>query len=237
MKFCAAVPAIFRSRFSLRTTLIGMFILCAALAVVMGRLGSHAKKIKTIETNGGVIGYKNDSSMAARLSIALFADKRLLDVDSVAFNGSPLNDESCRVLAQLRGVTTVSLTNAALSRQDLDALSEGTDIRELNIHGCRFADATLESLARFPALESLDLGMSDASDDAVPAVMGKTSLRKLYIHGTQITDGGLARLQALPNLQRMTVSRHLITCDAIEAFSRQRPTVILQVFGPKCPDK
>jgi hypothetical protein len=127
------------------------------------------------------------------------------------------------------------VTGVSLSRKDLDAVAEASGIRELNLHGCHFQDPTLASLAKFRALESLSLGMSDASDDSVSVVAGMTELRSLYIHGTQITDRGLARLESLPNLQRMTVDRKFITCEALDSFSQRKPSVALQVFGPKCP--
>ena len=224
--------AMCRPRFSLKLLLFAVLVVCVALALVRGRLASHAAAIKAIETNGGAIRYRGTSSLKARISTALFADNRLLSVASVEIHGRALNAESRRALPRLGTVTTLAVTSVALSRLDLDAIYECKTIRELTLHGCQFEDRTLGSLAQFPRLESLNLGMSNVSDAAIPSILGQPHLHSLYVHGTDITDLGLTRLQALPNLQRMTLSRHVINQEAIEAFSQQKPSVTLTVFGP-----
>lgn len=97
-------------------------------------------------------------------------------VVSVFLGGAKVTDADLKVLAALKGLKGLSLTNTPVT------------------------DASLKELAPLQGLQTLSLFKTKVTDAGLKDLAALKGLKRLYLDSTKVTDAGVAELQkALPD--------------------------------------
>jgi hypothetical protein len=172
-------------RFSLRTLLVGVTLLCVALGFWVNGAQRQRRAVAAVWAIGSRVEVQYDyQAPGAAVEGELPAPDwlcRLLGVDYFAEMTSVLiptgsTDATAAHMGGLPALVVLSLDGAAVSDAGLAHLSGLTRLRVLAFEDAQVTDAGLEHLR------------------------GLTNLEELYLYGSQVTDEGWVRLQhALPH--------------------------------------
>jgi internalin A len=101
-------------------------------------------------------------------------------------------------------------------------------LRSLDLSGSSITANGIRSLAAFHDLRRLSLWNVKAIDDSAAAPLAAiASLTSLDLSNTPVGDATLRRLAALPNLRRLYVNETNVTPEAVAAFKKARPGVMV----------
>jgi hypothetical protein len=96
------------------------------------------------------------------------------------------------------------------------------------LSGAAITPAGLKSLAGLPELRRLSLWNASGIDDTAAAQLeGLSKLRTLDLSNTAIGNETLSRLGKLTGLTRLYVNETKVTADAISAFEKEHPDVVV----------
>jgi hypothetical protein len=197
-------------RFSLRTLVIAVTLVCAVMAVVSSRANRQRVAVLRIKEARGLVyyDYQLDHDFKPRIDEPPGPGPDWLR----AFIGTDYF------------ATVVSVRVNLATDEFLAAAAELPHLQDLRIAcNSKISDGIWEHLKDLPELESLYLrGMRDS---AMVNLAGLTHLRVLYITNTDITDAGLTSLKSLPRLQTLNLTGTKVTRAGIAD---------LQVTLPNC---
>jgi hypothetical protein len=197
-------------RFSLRTLMIAVTLLCAVMAVVSSRANRQRRAVSRIKAAHGLVYYDYQ-----------------LDHDFKPRTDEPLGPGPDWLRAFIGTdyfATVVSVRVNLASDELLEATAELPHLQDLRIAcNSKISDGAWEHLKDLAEVETLYLrGMRDS---ATVNLAGLTQLRVLYITNTDVTDAGLASLKSLPRLQTLNMTGTKVTRAGITD---------LQVALPNC---
>jgi hypothetical protein len=203
-------------RYSLRTILIAVTVLCILLGMYMQQKRDKQLAIQTIIGWGGTIHFDYEPSVAER------AQRAFLSMGS-AFRGTPapvfvdrpppgppwlrqyLGDhffaDAVEVELPYLG-DEIKLPYLGDRIVDFGALAPLTKLKRLTIRQTKNLDNELRHLEKLPDLEALYLGYSNVTDRGLEHIARLRNLKILSLGGAQVTDAGVDRLrQSLPNCE------------------------------------
>src|SRR5260221_4640277 len=183
-------------RFSLRTLMIAVTLLCAVMAVVSSRANRQRLAVSRIKEVHGLLyyDYQLDHNFNPRTDEPLAPGPDWLR----AFIGTDYF------------ATVVSVRVNLASDELLEATAELPHLQDLRIAcNSKISDGAWERLKDLREVETLYLrGMRDS---ATVNLAGLTHLRVLSITNTDITDVGLPSLKSLSRLQRLDLMGTKVT--------------------------
>jgi hypothetical protein len=183
-------------RFSLRTLMIAVTLLCAVMAVVSSRANRQRLAVLRIKEARGLAyyDYQLDDNFNPR-------------IDELP---GPGPDWLRAFIGTDYFATVVSVRVNLATDELLEATAELPHLRELRI-ACdsKISDGAWRHLKDLPELESLYL--RGTRDSAMVNLAGLAHLHVLYITNTDVTDAGLASLKSLPRLQTLNLTGTKVT--------------------------
>ena len=175
-------------RFSLRTLLIAITIVCIWLGFELNRARARRTAILAVEDLGGTYGVHIMGP--AWLRKMMGDDKCFYDAARVSFG--PLT---------YRAKKDRPFDDDAL-RRSIEPLNTFTKFQTLDLVSSDISDAGLKHLKGLHNLETLRLTDTGVSDQGIDDLTDLKSLHRLQIERTKITDEGIARLKAaLPDCE------------------------------------
>lgn len=233
-----------RRRYSLRTFLIAMSLLCLLFGWKAEQVRIQQNAIEEIRKLGGSIWY--DSQVDEK---GMFPTNRQINSAWNPFDGLLADDwfntvttvhmryteEPARLrgaknapkevvphLARLPGLRRLRLSFTDVSNDDLAPLSKLKHLRFLTLQSTKVKEGNLDSLKGL-RLEELSLERTRLSDEGLKSLRHMESLRYLNATRTKVTDAGLVHLESLPNLVAVKLNRTLVTREGYEAFRKKVP--------------
>ena len=213
-------------QFSLRTLLIGVFVLSLPLswfAVRMERARRQREAVEAIERLGGWVVYTEGSVPEDPAPEDPFDEdpfdstpdpdwgRRLLGVDfwgtvvEVHFFGyvgyleNPASDADLAHLTRLPKLEVLFLANVQVTDAGLVHIGHLSRLRHLHLCSPDVSDAGLVHLENLINLETLVLDCIEVTDEGLAHLEGLSNLEWLFVYNTQVTPEGVKKLQeALP---------------------------------------
>ena len=206
-------------RYSMRTMLVAVTLLCLVLALVIVPAERQRRTVRKIRAS--------DPHSMVRYDF---------EVDGQAGRSSPAwlrrwlgDDYFHRVVS----------TEIYLSRGDLtpDDLTNLPALKHLTTVRMPLADDGLQTLTRLRNLESLSIYSDSITDRGIEQLSSLTELELLNVNSNQVTGEGLRPLAALKNLRRLILRSNSITVDGLEAVARLSNLESLQLNSDSLTDE
>jgi hypothetical protein len=134
------------------------------------------------------------------------------------------------VVAQLRGLTNLSIGRTDVSAEQLDLLSNLVDLRTLEFRVCEIDSRGLKCLSTLSDLESLSLWGSPIGDEALESIQDLSSLRRINLRDTQVTDEGLKYLENLTLLTNIDLRGSRVTIEGVRKLSERFPNSLISMY-------
>jgi hypothetical protein len=140
-------------------------------------------------------------------------------LEGLVLNGTGVTAEA--VVRFLKGRTKLHrlhLARVPLRDDDLTALKELTELRDLSLRGTLVSDKGVEHLKALTKLRRLNLDTKgrQITDAALPHLGGLTDLEYLDLDRTAITDAGMAHLQSFKKLRGLQFAFTSVTDSGLE---------------------
>ena len=198
-------------RFSLRTMMIVVTLLCIGMGVTAYRANRQRKAVETIKKAGGSVGYDYQT-----------------DGDGWPISGDPPGPAWLRNLIGIdyfATVVSVTIKSEKGSHDDsVAALAELPQLSSLDMRGKGITDSTLLQIKGFTLLNNLCLSRTQVSDTGLLNIKGLTRLRHVtLVDSNTITDAGVQHLKGLTHLESVYFSGTKITADGVKDLRRVLP--------------
>lgn len=203
--------------------LIFVVITAGGLVVVSGH--RHDLRIgEEIQQAGGkvMIGYAGPTSLYSMIAHRTNLLDRVL---SVHLSGKVISHETCRDIASLRSLRTLSLNHSTFEVEDLELLVSSSELQVLELVRTNLNDETLACLGKSSALKNLDIRNNAVGDGGVNHLLKLPQLSSLSLGGTAVTDESVRRLKDVRSLRYVNLSS---TATTEQARSELRAAL------PKC---
>ncbi|MEX0642013.1 MAG: leucine-rich repeat domain-containing protein [Pirellulales bacterium] len=224
-------------RYSLRTFLFLVTVLCILLGVYMQQKWDKQLAIQTIIGWGGTIHFDYEPSVAER------AQRAFLSMES-AFRGTPapvfvdrpppgpqwlrryVGDHffAAAVEVELPYLgDEIKLSWLGDKKVDFGALAPLTKLRSLTIRQTKNLDNELRHLEKLPELEVLRLSLSNVTDRGLTHIARLPNLKILSLANTQVTDIGVLQLSSLHELRHLEIKNTGVTDAGADRLRRALP--------------
>ncbi len=205
-------------RFSVRTLLVGVLIIGAALGWVASKLSrarrQHAAAIAVVALHGTVDYGKNFRlhSQGGRLWLGppprhgwlrkLFGDDLFDSVTRMAFfRQEAVTDTDMAVLDAFPDLEDFHLSKAPVTDAGISHLRGMTKLQRVAISEVPITDASVAMLARLPKLTDIMLNHTRIGDASLAYLGSMPQLRLLDLQWTRVTDAGLVHLAVLKRIE------------------------------------
>jgi hypothetical protein len=212
-------------RFSLRTGLIAVTLLCFWLAYESIRARRQKAAVEQIAAHAGVaiFDYEYDDKgqrlkdpqppgpewIRKAVGDDYFRNVKVVDLSygsrrRESGQAEVVDDAALAIFAHLTDVTTVEISNnQAVTDKGLVHLAGLKKLETLYLYDTSVEGDGLRHIARLPALTSLHLGYTPLTDEGLQHVSQMTQLTWLQLHNTNITDEGMKHLEPLVHLENL----------------------------------
>jgi hypothetical protein len=193
-----------RMRFSIRTLLIFLSLMAAALGTgtfLINDFRQQARSLAVVQRLDG----KAESIPASGP-----AWKRWLVTTMIG------NDSYVEVIV-------LDLSGKEVDDQTFEQLSGLRFLRELVLDRTRITDAGTHVLKSFPRLRSLSLRFTDITDHSTKAIADLQGLIWLYLTHTRISDSSIGNLSKLQQLDELYVRWTNLTDDGSDQLKQSLP--------------
>jgi hypothetical protein len=211
----------FTLRFSLRTFLIVITIVCLASGLVLNRAIRQRIAVRRFNALAAerppmrgehlpMMLYAHNGQVHSRPILPewqrplarLLGEEAFGEVVGVQILNTPATDDDLRYLADLPSVHSVWLSRTKVTDQGLAHLAACPKLTFLTLDETAITDAGAAHLGHLTALESLSLSGTKITDTGLVHLAKLKKLKELWLRQTPITDAGYRQLQsALPNCQ------------------------------------
>ena len=225
---------------------VGTLVVFAFLLLLAGLFLSlwmpgrrQARAVAAIDELGGHVTYEFDEEMAPFTHVPPepawrwdYLDYNMFyDVIEVRFFGPGPHDRVTDatlmpLLADMRGVQTISLGGTQVTNDGLHHLRGLTELRALYLGETQLEEHNIEGL-RGLQLDWLSLDRTWAGDEALASLSEMTTLEYLDLTRTRVTDDGLQHLRGLNNLKELRLMRCRVPREAAEELKRQLPGCVI----------
>ena len=208
-------------RFSLRTLLVVVVLLCLPLGWFAARLRDaerQRKAVEAIRAAGGAVKYDYQEAggwgaepNAPAWLREVVGDDFFSDVVEVHLLGTTFGDESMEHLKRLTNLNGLGLNDTQVTDAGLDHIKRLPSLEALYLGGTDVTDAGLKSLKGLKTLEVLSLCDTEVADAGLVHLQTMTNLKSLVLSRTQVTDAGLEYIKGLTHLEDLVLSETQIT--------------------------
>lgn len=130
---------------------------------------------------------------------------RLADLETVSFEGSAFDDETCAPLANLKKLTSVTINNANIGNATLEMLATLPELTFLDIRrDLKLENASLEILQKMPKLTELRAHYNSFTNSGMNRIAKVATLKTVDVRGCpDVSDNGAKYLAKLPELEQL----------------------------------
>ncbi|MGI8978032.1 MAG: leucine-rich repeat domain-containing protein [Pirellulaceae bacterium] len=222
----------FALRFSLRSLLIAITLLCIGLSWWMYRARRQSAAVKGIRDSGGWVYYDYQRYDAKKSKSDFAADspipKMLIDGLGVDFFHN-VDVVSMVYAYEDGGKTRRDNPNASANISPL--LSGFPYLRYLAVKEHQLDDAGFAELAKLKGLEEFFFWDADQiTDKGVTQLRNMPRLRTVHLSGTHLSDLGLATLAGLPCIDTLSLQQNEVSDEGVKAL-RDNPTIEVLWLG------
>lgn len=232
-------------KFSLRTLLVLMTVLCVWLGLQVNAARRQREAVTAILKAGGMITYdwqygppakptgnylvdygqslNNSASPRWPWLSTVFGDDCFQSVTGVLFNtpnpnATKANYDQIAKLPALKFFCLGPTDNPAfaLNGSDLTSLAELKHLELLQLYGTHITGEMIEKWQSHNTLKSVSICNCDFDDSGMQEIGKMTNLVLLELDGTRITDAGLLHLQNLTKLKQLYLHRTKVTSDGMQ---------------------
>jgi hypothetical protein len=140
---------------------------------------------------------------------------------------TPIDDKGLAPITGLVGLDELKLDRTRVTSASYAVLKPFSNLNGLSLSNTKVDDNGSAALAELKALSRLDLDETQITDVTLAHLAGLPKLNALSLARTQITDRGLAMLPECKALRRLNVRGTKISRDALRAFQKARPYVVV----------
>jgi len=208
-------------RFSLRTLLFVITIVCLASGLVLNRAIRQriaVQRFNALSANRPDLDgehlptmlYAHNGQVHSRPILPewegplarFLGEEAFGEVIGVQLQDTPATDDDLRLLADLPSIEQVWLSRTKVTDKGLAHLAACPNLKLVILGDTAVTDAGAAHLAKLTMLESLSLSGTKITDAGLVNLAKLTNLKELWLRNTPITDAGYRQLQsALPNCQ------------------------------------
>jgi internalin A len=150
-------------------------------------------------------GRLSDGALAHLKPLSKLNRLSLQSHDSPQAAGPNVSGAGLRHLRDLPSLESLSLTNLAVSDEDLHELP---NVTSLSLYKLDVTDSGLETLARMEDLRALRITAMPITDDGLARLAGLRNLTALGLGGTKVTDDGLKHLIGWTELKNISLTNN-----------------------------
>jgi hypothetical protein len=140
-------------------------------------------------------------------------------------------------LEPLNIVVSVSDFGFKTTDEDVQPLSELTEVKYISLSGTKITDKALSYMAGLKKLETLYIGDTKITDSGLVYLKDLTNLRELWLRGNNITDNGIKNLEKMSKLESLDVCRTSFGDESIKIISDLASLKSLDISSTNVTDK
>ena len=146
---------------------------------------------------------------------------KLTDLETISFEGSAFNDDTCAPLANLKKLKSVTINNANIQNATLEMLATLPELTLLDIRrDLKLENASLEILQKMPKLEELHAHYNKFTNSGMNKIAKVATLKFVDVRGcADVSDNGAKYLAKLPALEQV-LFRFTITNAGVEHLAK-----------------
>lgn len=149
------------------------------------------------------------------------------DRKEVAYQQYMISDRSFKLIAKMRSVSTLILSDCTFDPQSLCRL-KNLPLTVVDLSGTDVDDQSMQCLAKITTIRKLNLSDTKCSGKAIATLQPLQDLIELDLGGTRTTDEDIKSLAALP-IERLSLSATLVTNDGMKTLSELKRLYRLDV--------
>jgi hypothetical protein len=215
--------------FSVRTMLLLVLLIGAALAWTMHRVRRQTDTVATLEAIGCFTDYASVEPLTIVEQIRMWlGEERPRNVIQVFASGLDVNDADAERLAGLSELVSLTLDDSQVTDIGLMAVRGLRSLDLLSLSGTRVTDEGLAYLPSRSPLRLLSLDRTHVTDAGLPHLLGLTRLEFLTLSNTPITDAGLVHLRGLKCLGQLHLAGTHVTDAGVRALQEALPNLIIR---------
>ena len=219
-------------RFSLRSLMIVVTLVCAAAGLASNQANRQRRAIERIQAARGIVyyDYQLDAKLGPRTDDPLPPGPDWLrDVIGVDYFGTAAavgvnlgSDELLAAAGELPHLKALRIfCDSKITDGGLAHLKGLTELQSLYLRGVH--DSGMASLNGLTQLQALYVTQTNLSDAGLAPLQGLCQLRELYLSQTQITDAGLVHLSGLTNLQTLDLHGTKVSVAGVKDLQKALP--------------
>jgi hypothetical protein len=245
-------------RFSLRTFLLLVTVLCIWLGLKVNEALRQKRAVEALEALGAQIAYahqrvKNGFDTKIDLNVpswarAVLGDDFFRTVTSVSFlprftedrNETlpySITDNDLACLADLPWLEQFFVVDAPISDAGVAHLANPDRLLRFVAVSTHIGDATLKRLALATRLDRIQVDDTRITDEGLLALGGLENLKILGLGDTRISDEGLEVIREMTALEYLVLARTDITNTGLAHLRESNKLMILYLHGTRVTDE
>lgn len=186
---------------------------------------------QTPVTDAGV-GHLVSARNLRQLHVGGSSGARRIGLDPIRSGATfgSISDLSCLVIAELKNLEVLDLSNTYITDEGLGYLKELTQLRELCIANTRITDQGLATLTGMKNLEVLNLGNTLITDAGMVYLKSLSMLRELDLSLTTIGVAGLEHLAGHAQLIKLNLNSTRVTDECATVLMEMPRLVEVNAF-------
>lgn len=221
-------------RFSMRTLLIVMTLLCVGIGWKMNQVRNLRRAVAEAQRLGATISYFHE--LDATTSPAeppgpkwlrrIFGDDFFEEVDQIQIYNDQANDDTLALIAKLPRIRSLIVRSNAFTDKGLASLAGASELETLELTSANVTASGYANLKGLRKLMSISFRKNPTVEDSWLTEIAKlTQVHYLYLTCPQFTDAGLVHLQTASGLRELDLRGSGVTKEGVE---------LLKTFLPKC---
>ena len=231
-------------RWSLRTLLVVIAVLCVAVAVPVNRASRQRRAVARLHEIDGIERYDYEVTPKGPPPKLAWL-RNLLDIhffDTVTivfFIGSNAHGADLKVLGEFPHLAFVNMEQSNVTGDDLAYIEHLRNVKSFGLGGSNATNVALEHVCRMPQVESITVdlfnrGASKVTDKGLVPLAQLKKLSSLALNGGYISDAGLVHLEPLTTLKQLTLYDTQVTKDGIARLRKSLPACQIK-YGERRP--
>jgi len=177
------------------------------------------------------------------VAVGLAQMKNIYRLRTLGITKVPMNGDSVRLIADLRNLTGLGLSETGVVDADIDTMASLVGLKELSLVEPRLTGKCFASIARLRNLESLWIEGEILSVDSLGQLSVLKKLRSLSLGQTNITDNEMGSLYDMSSLRTLYLHRTKVSEAAIIELLRRNTKLSVHtpsrswILGSEVDDK
>jgi len=221
-------------RYSMRTMLVVVTLLCVLLALVIGpaqRQRRTVAKIHALNPLSNVLYDYGPKPRGPEWLRRWIGDDYFQHVVAVSLVFDGREDVTLDDLANLPGLERLSIEGMPMPNHSLGTLGRLRKLKRLLIDSDEITDRGLEQLSSVAALERLTVKSHQITGAGLRPLAVLQNLRMLVLRSDRISAGGLESVAQLANLDILNIYSDTLTDECLEALKGMKGLTVLRITG------